>query len=122
MTKHNRNLGIWGENAAEKFLHESGYEIVNKNYRTPYGEIDIICSKQENLVFVEVKTRKSRTYGNPEESINRHKMEHMENSANYYIQENEFSGTWQIDVISIYKKDADQIEIVHFDKHKVFLF
>jgi len=62
-----------------------------------------------------VKTRKSRTYGNPEESINQHKMEHMENSANYYIQENEFSGTWQIDVISIYKKDADQIEIVHFE-------
>jgi putative endonuclease len=115
MKNHNRIIGIWGENAAENFLLESGYKILSKNFRTPYGEIDIICSKLDNLVFVEVKTRMNKSYGNPEESINQRKLEHMKNSALYYVQENAYPGIWQIDVISIYKKVSNQLDIVHFE-------
>ena len=101
MSRQKVILGTWGENAAEKYLQEKGYEIICKNYRTPYGEIDIICSLMKNLVFVEVKTRKSKSFGYPEISVNSRKLVHMETSALHYVQESGFEGTWQIDVISI---------------------
>jgi len=115
MSRQNIILGTWGENAADNYLQEKGYEIISKNYRTPYGEIDIICSFMENLIFVEVKTRKSHSFGHPEVSVNPRKLEHMETSAQYYVQEIGFQGTWQIDVISILKKTSNQLEIVHFE-------
>ena len=115
MKNHNRILGEWGESEAEKYLNLKGYQIIDKNFYTPYGEIDIICRKGNNLIFVEVKTRRNTTFGNPEVSINQRKLEHMENSAKYYVQENEFSGTWQIDAISISKNNSSQVEIVHFE-------
>ena len=115
MSRQNIILGKWGENAADKYLREKGYEIIGRNYRTPYGEIDIICSFREDLTFVEVKTRKSQSYGNPEVSVNPRKLEHMETSAQYYVQETCFQGTWQVDVISIQKKASNQLEIVHFE-------
>ena len=115
MSRNNIILGKWGENAADKYLREKGYKIICNNYHTPYGEIDIICSFMENLIFVEVKTRKSQSYGHPEVSVNPRKLEHMETSAQYYVQENGYQGTWQIDVISIYKEGSNQLEIVHFE-------
>ena len=54
-------------------------------------------------------------YGNPEDSINPRKLIHMEESAHYYVQDNDFKGTWQIDVISIIKKDSTEFEIIHFE-------
>lgn len=115
MARQNVILGKWGEKAAEKYLQDKGYEIISKNYRTPYGEIDIICSYMRNLIFVEVKTRKSKSFGHPEISVNTRKLEHMETSALHYVQESGFEGTWQIDVISIYRNSLSKYEINHFE-------
>ena len=75
---------------------------MSRNWRSPYGEIDLIASHDEVVVFVEVKTRKSKSFGPPEISITPRKAEHMRNCAEYYIQQHpELTNDWRIDVITI---------------------
>ncbi|GAI75687.1 unnamed protein product [marine sediment metagenome] len=64
------NIGRFGENVASKFLKDKGYKIKERNYRTFLGEIDIICESKGNIIFVEVKTRRSDKFGYPEEAVN----------------------------------------------------
>ena len=73
MSKHNQDLGRWGEDLALKFLKKKKYNFITKNYRTPFGEIDIICKDKETLVFVEVKTSSTDFYGLPVERVNHNK-------------------------------------------------
>ena len=118
MTKHKQKLGKWGELAAANYLIEKGYLITASNVRTPHGEIDLIADYMGELVFVEVKTRSSGEFGRPEDAITPSKLDHMIESAQYYIQSN-FSGTepnWRIDVIAIRTNTGDSnIEIIHFE-------
>ncbi len=58
MTRHNKNLGDWGENQACDFLQRHGFAIVERNYHTTMGEIDVIATKGDDYYFIEVKTRK----------------------------------------------------------------
>ena len=57
--KHNQKIGKWGEDAVAAYLKERGYEILARNARTPYGEIDIVAKQEDVYIFVEVKTRTS---------------------------------------------------------------
>lgn len=115
-SKHKIQLGRWGEQQAEKFLLEKGYQILNKNVRTPYGEIDLVAQKDEMLIFVEVKTRSSRAFGNPEEAVTETKLTHMIDSAESYLQENpHLLQDWRIDVIAVTKISVYDPEIVHFE-------
>jgi putative endonuclease len=57
MTRRNKNLGDWGENQACKFLERHGFKIIERNYHTTMGEIDIIAAKGDDYYFIEVKTR-----------------------------------------------------------------
>lgn len=116
MTKSKKNLGNWGENRAAVHLLEHGYTILDRNARTPYGEIDIVAQKDDVTIFVEVKTRRSKTYGYPEESITSLKRVHMINASQAYLVENpELGGNWQIDVISIRQVKPESSEIIHFE-------
>ena len=63
MANVSQKLGRFGENTAKSFLIRKGYEIIDLNFHTPYGEIDIICKHNDQLIFVEVKTRKSMKFG-----------------------------------------------------------
>ncbi len=112
-----KQLGNWGENLAAKTLQERGYTIMERNYRTPYGEMDIICRNQEAVVFVEVKTRTNRAYGYPEDAITAKKRAHLEETALSYLQEHpEVNGAWRIDVISIeVKPGSESVEIEWFE-------
>ena len=116
MNTSRQALGKWGELLAADFLVSQGYLIVERNCRTPYGEIDIVAQDGGDLVFVEVKTRSSDAYGFPEESITSQKREHLISSAQAILQSMpERSVSWRIDVIAIRKvNQADQPEIVHF--------
>ena len=69
--KHNQSIGKWGEDIAAEHLIQHNYEIINRNVRTPYGEIDIVARQGDITIFVEVKTRTSNKMGLPEESIRR---------------------------------------------------
>ena len=105
---YRQRLGHWGETAAAKYLEEHGFTIVERNVRTPYGEIDLIAQQGELIVFVEVKTRASESFGPPEISITPRKLEHLLNSAQFYIQEHpDWDGAWRIDAIAILRKGKD---------------
>ena len=73
----NQRVGKWGEQAAADFLAERGYEIVARNLRTPYGEIDLIAQKDGFTIFVEVKARTSKVFGPPEVAVTPRKQGHM---------------------------------------------
>jgi putative endonuclease len=112
--KHNQRVGTWGEEIAAEYLTGQGFEIVTRNARTPYGEIDIIARQGETVVFLEVKTRTSDKMGLPEDSITARKRQHMLSAAEHYAMESEIDH-WQIDVIAIEGKPGVKPKITHFE-------
>lgn len=111
---HNQRIGKWGEELAAEHLVGRGCEILARNARTPYGEIDIIAKQGEIVIFVEVKTRTSDKMGLPEESITTRKRQHMLSAAEHYAAEQEIDH-WQIDVISIEGKPGSTPKITYFE-------
>lgn len=116
-SKHAKKLGKWGEDQAQRWLEERGFELVARNYSTEYGEIDLVMQKGPCLHFVEVKTRKTKRFGNPEDAVTGAKMTHMVASAQRYLQLHpDYDGDWQIDVIAIFAASANQsLEIKWFE-------
>jgi putative endonuclease len=112
--KHNQKIGKWGEDAVIKYLVERGYEIIVRNARTPYGEIDIVAKQTDIYIFIEVKTRTSNKMGLPEESVNLRKQAHMLACAEHYAAENAIDH-WQIDVIAVEGKVGLEPKITHFE-------
>jgi len=78
-------LGSWGEDKAAQYLQKQGYVIAERNYRSRIGEIDIIAQNDQELVFVEVKTRKSQTFGLPCEAVGHSKIRHLRRMAEWYM-------------------------------------
>ena len=78
-------LGLTGETIASKHLKKIGYKILHKNYKTPFGEADIIALREGVLCFVEVKTRSSQKYGNPAGAVGYKKQQKYRDIANFYI-------------------------------------
>lgn len=110
-------LGGWGESFAADYLTRKGYSILERNARTAHGEIDLIARHHDVIVFVEVKTRTSRSFGYPEEAITRRKIAHLLASAQAYLQANpQMDGDWRIDVLAIERRAGqDQPVITHFE-------
>lgn len=97
-----RELGMLGEKLAREFLARNGYSIIETNYRCRDGEIDIIALLADTLVFVEVRTKMSRMFGTPEESITQTKMKRLRAVAAHYCQNREnLPESQRIDVIAI---------------------
>lgn len=119
MTGHNQAIGKWGEAKALFHLEQNGYSILFKNWKSMYGEMDIICRKADTLVFVEVKTRTGTNFGWPEEAVTKTKREHLVNTAMTFFDEHpEFqSDTWQIDVIAILieSQGREKFSIKHYE-------
>ncbi len=109
-------LGVLGEIIASEFLAKNGYEILETNYRCSDGEIDIITKQEGCLVFIEVRTKQSRGFGSPEESITPAKKEKLRVLAERYGQEHEnLPSDWRIDVVAVQMaKDGkvSRIEII----------
>jgi len=112
--KHNQQVGKWGEDAATEYLSQQGLEILARNARTPYGEIDIVAKQGDVTVFVEVKTLRSSQNFFPEQNVTARKREHMLAAAEHYAAQNEINH-WQIDVISIEGKSSLKPKITHFE-------
>ncbi|MBK5246056.1 MAG: YraN family protein [Peptostreptococcaceae bacterium] len=79
------NLGEKGELLAKFYLEKKGYTILEQNFRTRYGEIDIIAKFQGEIIFFEVKTRSSMDYGLPCEAVNKSKQRKIHGVANFYL-------------------------------------
>ena len=117
MKSNRQKVGAWGESLAAEHLLAGGYTILHKNYRTPYGELDLIGSKTDMLVFFEVKARTTGEFGLPEDSITKRKREHILQAIEYYLQEHpEINCDWRVDVIAIRGKPGyGNPEIVWFE-------
>ena len=86
MKKNNRLIGKAGEIIAEYYLAGKGFRILEKNYITKYGEIDIICEKEDRYYFFEVKSRLNDEYIKPFESVNAAKIKKILNAMDYFFQ------------------------------------
>lgn len=105
----NRDLGTMGEDIAASYLEQQGFSIWVRNFRCRAGEIDIIASKNRELSFIEVKTRRELSYGRPCEAITGVKKRHMKMSAEYYLKRLEEKGYVPVNV----KFDVIEIVIQH---------
>jgi len=98
--------GKLGEKLARKLLQKKGYHIRETNFRCRTGEIDIVAQKEDCLVFVEVRTKSSRDFGTPEESITEGKKERLVASALHYVDSHhDLPSSWRIDVVAIEMDD-----------------
>jgi len=99
---NSRELGKWGEERARIYLEEKGYIVVEKNFRCPAGEIDIIARDGEWLVFVEVKTRRSTRYGYPAEAVDFRKQVKYIQTALYYLNRKKLlNSLYRFDIVEV---------------------
>lgn len=111
-----QQLGRWGEQLAGEFLVQHGCEVVERNARTPYGELDLVVRHANDLVFVEVKARSNTAYGMPEQAITPSKREHLVQAAQAYMQAHpELESRWRIDVIAILRHPDGRVEMEWFE-------
>lgn len=99
---NNLSIGKYGEDLACKFLEQLGYRIIERNFRIRGGEIDIIARDGKTLVYIEVKTRGQKTFGLPEEAVNRFKVRFLERAAKFYrAKRKNLPELERIDVVSV---------------------
>ena len=111
-----KEIGNMGEDIAEDFLVNNGYEILRRNFYSQYGEIDVIVKKDGQIRFIEVKTRTNEKFGNPEDSVNKKKIDCMISTALCFLEE--FSGknqNWHLDLLSIKLIKNNSPEIILFE-------
>ena len=95
-------VAVIGEDLACEFFRKKGYKIIERNFRKGYGEIDIVCLKNKTLIFVEVKTRTSTSYGTPIEAISYYKLKSLIKTAEFYSHLHpELPNALRIDAISV---------------------
>ena len=106
-------FGSKGENKVCQYLEKNDYCIIKRNFKCSYGEIDIIATDKNELVFIEVKTRSSIKYGEARESVNKIKKKHIKKASEFYIYKNRLEKCFvRFDVIEVYVKD-DRCYIKH---------
>ncbi len=101
MADGRKQLGAWGESVAAHHLEAKGYRILGRNWRCRHGEIDLITEAGAELVFVEVKTRRGRALGTPEEGLTAAKQKKLLQLAQLYIAEQELDVDWRIDLVAV---------------------
>lgn len=100
---NNKEVGNIGELIAEKYLKDNGYMILENNYLTLYGEIDIIAKYENKIIFVEVKSRNSNKFGHAMEAVDSKKIEKIYNTSLIYIQDKNLKDIqFRYDVIEVY--------------------
>jgi len=100
MAEHNET-GKKGEELAVNWLKDKGFEVLETNWRFKNLEADIIAIKQDCLIIVEVKTRQSNYFGEPETFVNKQKQKNLIKTANEYIERNQLNVEVRFDIISI---------------------
>jgi len=115
MTTEKQNIGKLGEDIAVKYLEKHGYEILERNYHKPWGEIDIVAQQSDELVFVEVKAQNQEFEWRSEENITRHKKHQLSRIVTTYLKSNKIpeDQNWRVDVLAItldFKTKNAQIE------------
>ncbi|MEJ6980826.1 YraN family protein [Pedobacter sp. P351] len=114
MATHNL-LGQQGEVIARKFLEEIAYEILDENWCFGKAEIDLIAYRDKRIVFVEVKTRSSTGFGQPEDFVNESKQRLLQKAAEEYLYLMNFKGEIRFDIISILFQKNGEYTLKHIE-------
>lgn len=112
MADNSQNLGKNGEKEAVNFLKKEGYLILETNWRYRKLEVDIIASKKDELVIIEVKTRSTDEFGDPELFVSKKKQRNLIKAAHQYITQINFNGETRFDIISILQ-DNENLVVKH---------
>lgn len=102
----NNIVGAWGESVAAEYLRKKHYKLIATNYKTRFGEIDLIVSNSKFLVFVEVKLRKSDSFANAFEYVDQYKQNRLRITAEIYLSANSSALQPRFDVIEIYAPEG----------------
>ncbi|MBT3864907.1 YraN family protein [Candidatus Peregrinibacteria bacterium] len=111
---YQKKLGNLGENIAKNFLIKTGHKILAQNYYSKYGEIDLIAENQNEIEFIEVRTRTTRSINNPEETLTYQKTQRIIKTALTYLEKTQTTKSWRITFIGILLDSRQRpIEINH---------
>ncbi|WP_299225263.1 YraN family protein [uncultured Psychroserpens sp.] len=113
MANHNE-LGKKGEQLAIDFLLKSGYKIIARNYIYQKAEVDIIAKKKDILVAVEVKTRSTKDFGNPQDFLKSKQIQRIIKAVDTFVISNQLDVEVRFDIIAIIK-NGDQLDIEHLE-------
>lgn len=102
--------GKKGEDLALNYLKNKGYELIVRNFRSKFGEIDLIVKDGEVIVFVEVKYRLSDDYGSPKDAVTYDKIKKIIKTAEYFIVKNNLNSLYRFDVVSIFKNNIEHVK------------
>ncbi|UOD34927.1 YraN family protein [Deferribacteraceae bacterium V6Fe1] len=102
--------GKKGEELALNYLKNNGYELIEKNFKSKFGEIDLVMKDGEVVVFVEVKYRLSEDYGSPKDAVTYGKIKKIIKTAEYFIVKNNLNSLYRFDVVSIFKDNIEHIK------------
>lgn len=115
MAQHNA-IGKQGEELARKYLESKGYRIVEKNYKTRRGEIDLVARYKNELVIIEVRTKHHEQFGTPEETIDYKKRLRLLRNANAYIAKVKHVGPYRIDAVCVIIDQNNELKrINHYE-------
>ena len=106
-------LGKWGEDIAADYLKKKGYEIIERDWKSGHHDLDIVAKDGNTLVIVEVKTRRNRLFGNPEEAIDYKKRMSLQSAINHYVKSHRTGRDIRFDIISIVGTIGSTPEIEH---------
>lgn len=114
-----KELGNKGERLAEEYLKGRKYKILEKNFRSWFGEIDIIAQEEKEIVFVEVKTKSSHNFGSPEQEFNLVKRRKFKRAIQSWLWENKITGdNWRVDLLTLdysqVSRDSRNPQIRHY--------
>ena len=112
MAAHN-DTGKWGEDLAVAYLEKKGYTIVERDWKSGRRDIDIIALDDDVVVFVEVKTRRNRLFGEPEESVDYHKLQNLQQAISHYVKFKHIRQEIRFDIISIVGTVGTDPDIQH---------
>ena len=113
MASHNE-LGKKGEQLAVNFLVENGYDIVERNYRFNKAEVDIIAQKEDVLAIIEVKTRSTADFGNPQDFVKPKQIKNLVKAVDEYVTVNSLDVEVRFDIIAIVK-EKKEFKIEHLE-------
>jgi len=106
-------LGVSGEALAEDHLRGLGYQVVDRDVRTPLGQLDLVAMDGRTLVFVEVKTRAGHGFGLPQEAVDAKKIRKLRQLGLYYLKMHPFRGTVRFDVVGLTLSDGRLTKVDH---------
>lgn len=110
MKEFNLKTGQLGELIAKKYLEDKGYKILEQNYRSRFGEIDLVVQKGKELIVVEVRTKRGLDFGTPEESLNKRKLRKLWFNAQGYASRVRWKGPYRIDAVCIVLSPENALE------------